>query len=444
MDDLFASEGQSKATEPLAARMRPEVLDEFVGQQHIIGPGKLLRRTIEADRLTSIILYGPPGCGKTSLAKVIARVTKAHFAEVSGVEGSVADLRKVLASALHRADLHGQPTILFIDEIHRFTKPQQDVLLPDVEKGVIKLIGATTHNPFFYVNSPLVSRSQVFQLEPLEIDDLQQLMKRALGDCERGLGSMSPEVSSEALAHLAAIADGDARRCLNALEVAVVSTSPAENGLRRVTLSTAEESIQTKAVVYDAAGDAHYDTASAFIKSLRGSDPDASIYWLALMLHAGEDPRFIARRLVIAASEDIGLADSRALLVAVAAQQAVETIGLPEAELNLAHATLYLATAPKSNSSTRALGAAKKEIARQKTLEVPRELRDSHYAGASKLGHGEGYKNPHAQPGGTSDQRYLPEERSFYAPSERGEELRIQQRLEWLASKKEQSLRGKQ
>jgi putative ATPase len=433
MQDLFPEELEKPAAPdaPLATRMRPRTLDEVVGQRHILGPGKLLRRAIEADRISSIILYGPPGVGKTSLAYVIAASTQSRFERLSGVEGSVADIRRVVAQAANRLQNTGQKTILFIDEIHRFNKAQQDVLLPDVESGLLRLIGATTHNPFFYVNSPLVSRSQIFQLEPLLTEDLLTLIKQALTDKERGLGELRLRVDDEAAAHLAKVSDGDARKCLNALEIAVRTTPPNQTGLVHITLSAAEESIQRKAVVYDADGDAHYDTISAFIKSLRGSDPDAALYWLAKMLYAGEDIRFIARRLIICASEDVGMADSNALVVAVAAQQAVEFVGLPEAQLVLAHATVYVATAPKSNRCTVAIGKAAAEVREGRTLAVPKHLRDTHYKAAKKLGHGEGYKYGHDYEGAYVPQAYLPEGRIYYEPSENGMERRVKERLDY-------------
>lgn len=430
-DDLFAAEAPATAPAhaPLAERMRPRSLGEYVGQEHILGPGKLLRRAIEADRFSSIVLYGPPGTGKTSLAEIIARSTNARFERLSGVESTVAEIRKVMAAAAMRLARDGTRTVLFIDEIHRFNKAQQDVLLPDVERGTVRLIGATTMNPFFYVNSPLVSRSLVFELRPLDAADLRTLMDRALTDAERGLGAESIAIDNDAAAHLADICDGDARRCLNALELAALTTEPDPSGHIRLTRAVIEESIQRKAVVYDAKDDAHYDTISAFIKSIRGSDPDAALYWLAKMLHAGEDIRFIARRLIIAASEDIGLADSRALLVAVAAQQACEFIGLPEAQIPLAHATVYLATAPKSNAAYAALLAARSDLEKGRTLTVPEHLRDKHYQGAERLGHGAGYKYSHDFPDAYVPQAYMPEGRVFYQPSERGEEKRIAERL---------------
>jgi ATPase related to the helicase subunit of the Holliday junction resolvase len=433
MDDLFAGEDNPSVSPnaPLAARMRPRTIDEVVGQSHILGKGKLLRRAIEADRLSSVIFYGPPGTGKTSLAQAIAAGTKSRFERVNAVESSVADLRRVSAAAAVRAQSGGPPTLLFVDEIHRFNKSQQDALLPDVESGRLRLIGATTHNPFFYVNSPLVSRSQVFELKPLSEADLVELMHRALADAERGLGGRNIVLEADAAAHLAKISDGDARKCLNALELAALTTEPDSEGGVRITLAVAEESIQKKAVVYDGDGDAHYDTISAFIKSMRGSDPDAAIYWLAKMLYAGEDPRFIARRIVICASEDVGLADSNALVVATAAAQALELVGLPEAQLNLAHAVLYIATAPKSNRATLAIGAANTDVREGRTLAVPEHLRDGHYKGAKQMGRGVGYKYSHDYEGGYVPQAYLPEGRRYYEPTENGLEKRIKERLDY-------------
>ncbi len=411
---------------PLATRLRPRTLEEFVGQQHILGKGKLLWRAIKADRISSIILYGPPGTGKTSLAQVIANATKCKFERLSGVESNVADIRRVIAIAANRLAVSGQKTILFIDEIHRFNKAQQDILLPDVESGTVRLIGATTHNPFFYVNSPLVSRSQVFQLKPLAPADIETLLRR-------GLKELDATATDEALAFLATACDGDARKALNSLEIGVLTTES-----RCVTKAVAEESIQKKAVVYDADEDEHYDTISAFIKSMRGSDPDAALYWLAKMIVAGEDPRFIARRIVILAAEDVGLADPQALVVAVAAHHAVEFIGWPEGELVLAEATVYCATAPKSNSVTTAIGAAKGDVESGRTLEVPAHLKDTHYKGAERLGH-KGYKYAHDFEGHVVDQDYLPEKRTYYTPTDQGFEVRVRERMEkWkqLLSKK--------
>ena len=362
MQDLFQptdepNEEPVSASAPLAARMRPRTLEEFVGQEHILGPGKLLRRAIEADRLPSVILSGPPGTGKTTLAHVIADMTHAKFERLSGVESNVAEMRKVVASAANRLRSAGRKTILFVDEIHHFNKAQQDILLPDVESGNLRLIGATTYNPFFYVNSALVSRSQVFQLEPLKVTQLEELIDRALADKERGLGHHRVQMDADARTHLAKLADGDARKCLNALEVGVLTTPPDKKHIIHFTLAVAEDSIQQKAIVYDKKGDAHYDTISAFIKSMRASDENGAIYWLAKMLHAGEDFRFIARRIVIFASEDVGLADPEALPLAIATQQAVEFIGLPEARIPLAHATAYMCRAKKSREAYEALGA---------------------------------------------------------------------------------------
>jgi putative ATPase len=386
VDDLFATaEEEVKAVKPptaaspLAARMRPRSLDEYVGQQHILAPGKLLRRAIEADRLPSVILSGPPGTGKTTLAQIIAEMTQAKFERLSGVESNVADMRRVVAAAANRLRTSGQKTILFVDEIHHFNKAQQDILLPDVESGNLRLIGATTYNPFFYVNSALVSRSQVFQLEPLRVEHLEELIDRALADEERGLGKHNVRIEPDAKRHLAKLSDGDARKCLNALEIGVLTTSPGEDGVIDFTLAVAEQSIQQKAVVYDRAGDAHYDTISAFIKSMRGSDEKSAIYWLAKMLHAGEDFRFIARRIVIFASEDVGLADPEALPLAIATQQAVEFVGMPEARIPLAHATAYMCRAKKSREAYDALGAATEEIEGEQTTRVPEKLKNKHF-----------------------------------------------------------------
>jgi putative ATPase len=443
MDDLFgASDGEKAALDPsapLAARMRPRSLEEYVGQQHILGPGKLLRRAIESDRLTSIILYGPPGIGKTSLAQIIASTTESHFERLSGVESSVADIRRVAAAAALRRRTSGRRTILFIDEIHRFNKAQQDVLLPDVENGNVRLIGATTHNPFFYVNSPLVSRSQVFQLEPLSREDLVNVMNRALGDSERGFGKLRIETARAALEFLAEVSDGDARRCLNALEIAVLTTPPDEGGLIQLDRAVAEQSIQKKAVVYDADETEHYDTISAFIKSMRGSDPDAVLYWLAKMLYAGEDIRFIARRIVIAASEDVGMADPNALVVAVAAQQAVEFVGLPEARIPLAHAAIYVATAPKSNRAYQGFNKALEDVQAGRILAVPKYLRGT---GSKLLGEGAGYKYAHDFEGGYVPQAYLPEGRIYYEPTENGFERRVKERLDYWRQLFERDKKG--
>ena len=443
VDDFFSQKTPDLPSDaPLATRMRPRTLDEYCGQQHLLAPGKLLRRAIEADRISSLILFGPPGTGKTTLAQVIAGATASRFERLSGVESNVADIRRVVAAAASRRG-NGARTILFVDEIHRFNKAQQDVLLPEVENGVVRLIGATTQNPFFSINSALISRSQIFELRPLAEGDLLVLIERALEDVERGLGRMRVRIAPDAAAFLAKLSDGDARKCLNALEIAALTTPPLEDGSVQIDLAAAQESIQKKAVVYDGTGDDHYDTISAFIKSIRGSDPDAAIYWLAKMLHAGEEVRFITRRLVICASEDIGLADSNALLVAQAAAQAVEFIGLPEGDLLLAHATLYLATAPKSNSATLAIGQASAEVREGRTLAVPEHLRDVHYKGSERLGHGKGYLYSHDFEGSYVPQAYLPEGRRFYTPTENGLEKRIKERLDhWRSLFESQQKQG--
>jgi putative ATPase len=414
--------------------MRPRCLNEFVGQSHILGPGQLLRRAIEADRIQSLIFYGPPGTGKTSLAQIIAHHTKSKFERLSGVESNVADMRRVLATAANRLANSGQPTILFIDEIHRFNKAQQDVLLPDVEAGTVRLIGATTHNPFFFVNSPLVSRSQIFELRPLTEEDLLELLRRALNDGERGLGHLKIRADEDALRHLSRIADGDARKALNALEIAALTTPPGTGGVIHVDLVTAEQSIQKKAIVYDGDGDAHYDTISAFIKSMRGSDPDAALYWLAKMIHAGEDPRFITRRIVICAAEDVGLADPMALVLANAAHQAAEFIGWPEARIPIAEAAIYIATANKSNTSITSIDSALADVRAGRTLPVPEHLRDAHYQGAARLGHGQGYEYAHDYPGHFVPQDHLGADKRYYEPTEQGAEKKIKERVEkWRA-----------
>ncbi len=419
---------------PLAARMRPRTLDEYAGQSHILAPGQLLRRAIEADRIQSLIFYGPPGTGKTSLAQIIANQTKCRFERLSGVESNVADMRRVLAGATNRLENTGQSTILFVDEIHRFNKSQQDVLLPDVESGVVRLIGATTHNPFFFVNSPLVSRSQIFELRSLTEEDLFTLSKRALLDNERGLGHIRIRAEDDALKHLARVSDGDARKALNSLEIAALTTPPGADGFIHIDLAVAEQCIQKKAIVYDGDGDAHYDTASAFQKSLRGSDPDASLYWLAKMIHAGEDPRFITRRLVICAAEDVGLADPMALVLAMSAHNAAEFIGWPEARIPIAEAVVYIATANKSNSAYKAVDAALEDIRAGRTLPVPEHLRDSHYKGAKQLGHGAGYQYAHDHPGHFVPQDYLGTTKRYYEPGDEGVEKKIKERVErWRA-----------
>lgn len=409
--DLFNKE---TAHEPLAFRMSPQSLDEYVGQGHILGEGKLLRRAVEADRITSLILYGPPGTGKTALAKVIAAKTNAHFEWLNAATAGLDDLRKIIHSAKTRKT-RGIRTILFLDEIHRFNKLQQDALLPDVEEGNITLIAATVENPFFYVNSALLSRSQIFELKPLTEGDILKIMQNALHNSEKGLGNLKIAIDDDAMKHIAKMSDGDARKALSALEIAAMTTMPDETGAIHITLPIAEESIQKKAIVYDKKGDQHYDTISAFIKSMRGSDPDAAVYYLAKMLYAGEDPRFIARRIVICASEDIGEADPMALIIAVSALRAAEFVGMPEARIPLAQATIYIAKAPKSNACYRAIEAAMEDIKNEQTMEVPDHLKGTGYSGAEKLGHGKGYKYPHDY-GGYVEQDYLRKKKKYYNP----------------------------
>ena len=416
--------------------MRPRELSEIAGQQHILGGGKLLRRAIESDRFASLIFYGPPGTGKTTLASVIARSTGSRFEALNGVESNVAEIRAKIDQARTWRDLRNETTILFIDEIHRFNKAQQDVLLPHIERGTVRFIGATTHNPYFYVNSPLVSRSQIFQLESVSTEDLLPVLDRALNDSERGFGDLKIQAEPQALSHLAVMSDGDVRKALTSLELSILTTPPDDDGVIHLTLEVAEESIQRKAIVYDADGDAHYDTASAFIKSIRGSDPDAALYWLAKMLHAGEDPRFITRRLVISASEDIGLADSNALRVAMDAHQAFEFIGMPEGRIPLAHATVYLATAPKSNTAYAGINAAMSDVAKGRTLAVPEHLRTKT---RKKIAVASGtdeekmrYLYAHDYEGGYVPQAYLPEGRVYYHPGENGLEKRIKERMDYL------------
>jgi len=433
--DLFAlgRKEQIEREAPLAARMRPRDLDEFVGQEHIVGPGKLLRRAIQADRLfSSIILWGPPGTGKTTLAQIVSNRTESHFETISAVLAGVADLRKLVAAAKDRRNLYGRRTIVLVDEIHRWNKAQQDALLPHVENGTIILIGSTTENPYFEVIPPLVSRSRIFQLHPLAEEEIVALLRRALTDVERGYGNRQVAISEEALAHLVHVSGGDARTGLNALELAVESTPPAEDGCIYIDLEVAQDSIQRRAVRYDRAADEHYDTISAFIKSVRGSDPDAALYWLAKMIYAGEDIRFIMRRLLILAAEDIGLADPQAIVVVAACARAMEWCGLPEAQYHLAEATLYLSTAPKSNSAG-AYFKALAEIEAHGAGEVPLYLRDASRDGAA-LGHGQGYVYPHDLPNHWVEQRYLPEgvAGGWYRPGGLGYERVIRAWLEWL------------
>jgi putative ATPase len=481
-DDL-REENRLKAR-PLAARMRPRTLDEYVGQGHFLGPGKLLRRMLLADRLNSLIFYGPPGSGKTALAHVIANHTKSRFKPLNAVAAGIKEVREVLAEARGHLEELGERTILFIDEIHRFNRAQQDVLLPDVEDGVVILIGATTQNPFFAINTPLLSRSQIFRFEPLSRDDIRTLIQRALTDKERGLGNQNVTITDDAMAFLVEACDGDARRALTALEIGVKSalapeghvglppdatkvgrsaakkkrSSSAPEGLASVAqggspvspatgitfdLQLAQDSIQQKVIEFDPTGDTHYDTASAFIKSLRGSDPDAALYWMARMLEGGEDPRFIARRLVIFASEDVGNADPFGLVLANAAWDAVEKVGLPECRINLAHCVCYLATAQKSNAAYMGGEAAAKDVKEGRTLPVPLHLRDKGYKGAKEVfGHGKGYKYAHDFEGGWVDQEYIPTDAEYYQPTDRGHEAKIKTRLEELRKRKQKPTDG--
>ena len=441
--DLFAESRKKNLARvaPLAVRMRPRTLDEFVGQSHFLAPGKLLRRMLEADRLTSIIFYGPPGTGKTTLAGLIAIYTQSEFVEVNAAGVGVREVRAILDAAKERLGAGGKRTVLFLDEIHRFNRAQQDILLSDVEAGLILLVGATTENPFFAVNSPLVSRSQIFQFAALSEDDIRSLLRRAISDKERGFGNLKFEISDSAIDLWATKSDGDARRALMALEVAVLSQQQEKKGGEgksleeksgdpiKIDLDVAEQSIQRKAIVYDGTGDEHYDAASALIKSMRGSDPDAAVYWLARMLEAGEDPRFIARRVAILASEDIGNADPRAISVAAAAFDIVEKIGMPEAQLTLSQAVIYMATAAKSNASALAIWTASKDVKEGRTLPVPKHLRDTHYQGSKRLGHGEGYLYSHDFPGGIVEQDYLGVDKIYYDPVDRGYEAEIRKRM---------------
>ena len=430
--------GAVPETAPLAARMRPRTCEEFVGQEHFFGEGKLLRRILKSDRLSSVIFYGPPGTGKTALAAVVAAVTKAAFESINAAASGVKELREVIERARARLGEGGRRTVLFIDELHRFNTAQQDVLLPDVENGTVILIGATTHNPFFSVNAPLISRSQVFEFRPLSEDHIKTIMLRTLADEERGLGEYKVDISDEALDFLAKVSDGDARRALNALEIGVLSAAPGKSGRIAYDLETAQESIQRKAVVYDAAESEHYDTASAFIKSMRGSDPDAAIYWLGKMLEAGEDPRFIARRIVICAAEDVGNADPQALVVANAALQVSEFVGLPECQIPLAQAVTYIATAPKSNASYVAIDEARKDVREGRTMPVPDHLRVGSYAGAKRLGHGQDYKYAHSYEGHFVEQDYIPCDKEYYKPTNNGYEAVIRKRLEaWRKRRRE-------
>ncbi len=424
--DLFNQAVEEKVAQPLAYRMRPRVLDEIAGQDHVLGPGRLLRRAVEADRLSSVILYGPPGCGKTSLGEVVARVTERNFEYSSGVTANVSMLRDVIKKADLLRRTEGRETILFIDEIHRFNKSQQDVLLPHVENGVVTLIGATTHNPMIFINSALTSRSLVFELMSLSEETIVALLENAISD-ERGLSAYDVSVDGDALVHIARVCAGDARRALNALEIAVCTTPAGEDGVIRVTCEVAEDSIQKKMVNYDKDEDGHYDTISAFIKSVRGSDPHAAVYWLAKMLYAGEDPRFIARRLIILASEDIGNADPRGLTTAVAAMRAVEFVGMPEARIILSQATTYLATAPKSNASYKAINSAESEVKNGRSLKVPEHLKNVHVKAVDKTH--DDYVYPHDFNDHHVEQEYIPTDSRYYMPDGQGYEDIIRKRM---------------
>jgi putative ATPase len=414
---------------PLALRMSPQSLAEFAGQQHILGEGKLLQRAISADRLSSAVLFGPPGCGKSGLARLIARQTQAVVEELNAVTAGVADVRAVIERARDRRSLSGQKTLLILDEIHRFNRAQQDALLPDVERGTVTLIGLTTENPFFYVNSALLSRAPAFEFKALADEDLQGVLRRALTDKERGLGSRPIQLDADAEAHLIQSANGDARRLLNALELAALTTPATNSGEIHITLSEAEECVQKRSLVYEKSGDQHYDIASAFIKSMRGGNPDAALYWMARMLAAGDDPRFIARRVIILASEDVGNADPRALMVATAALTAIEFVGMPEGRIILAQAVTYVASAPKSNAAYLAVGKAFAEVEKGPRREVPNHLKDASKDGAG-LGHGVGYKYPHDFPGHHVAQDYWPQPVPLYEPGDLGEEIRIKERLD--------------
>lgn len=431
--DFFSPEKKEDLQDqPLAVRMRPVTLDEFAGQEHIVGKGQLLRRAIEADRLSSIILYGPPGIGKTSLAWCIANITKSYYVAVNATTSNVEELRKIIATAKYKKSSTNIKTILFIDEIHRFNKAQQDVLMPDIEEGNPILIGATIHNPYFYLASALLSRSLVCELKSLSDSDVLKILSSALSDKVRGLGNFKVKADKKALAFLSGICEGDARRALNALEIGVLTTPKSKEGAVNFTLEAAAESIQKKPVLYDKDEDGHYDTASAFIKSMRGSDPDAAVYWLAKMLYAGEDPRFIARRICILASEDVGNADPLALVLANSAAQAVEFIGMPEARIILSQAVTYVASAPKSNAAYMAIEKATADIEKGRVQEVPDHLKDTHYRGAEKLGHGEGYKYAHDYPEHYVKQKYTRRKVKYYEPTDIGFEAKIKQRLEKL------------
>ena len=435
--DLFdyMRENTMEKESPLASRMRPTTLDEVIGQKHIIGKDKLLYRAIKADKLGSVIFYGPPGTGKTTLAKVIANTTSARFEQINATVAGKKDMEEIVKNAKDSIGMYGQKTILFVDEIHRFNKSQQDYLLPFVEDGTITLIGATTENPYFEVNNALLSRSRIFELKPLEKQDIRELVMRAVYDTEKGMGTYSADITDEAADFLAEVANGDARAALNAVELGILTTDKSDDGKIHITIDVAAECIQKRVVRYDHDGDNHYDTISAFIKSMRGSDPDAAVYYLARMLYAGEDVKFIARRIMICASEDVGNADPNALVVAVSAAQAVERIGMPESQIILSQAAAYVATAPKSNAAYMGIAKAMKTVADTRTMPVPAHLQDRHYKGAEKLGHGLGYKYAHDYPNHYVTQQYLPdgmEGMRFYEPSENGYEKKIREHMEFI------------
>jgi putative ATPase len=438
---LFEEEPSEAGYQPLAARMRPRRLDQFAGQQAVVGPGTMLRRAIEQDQLASAIFWGPPGCGKSTLAAIIAATTRAQFVTFSAVTAGVAEVRAAIRSARARRRSTGQKTVLFVDEIHRFNKAQQDAFLPHVEDGTIALMGATTENPFFAVNSPLLSRARIYRFEPLSDADMRALIRRALADPQRGLGNLEVVLEPDAEEHLISYAGGDARRALNALEMAAACVEAGPDGARRVSLAAAEDAIQRRALDYDRQGDQHYDVVSAFIKSMRGSDPDAAVYWLHRMLAAGEDPRYICRRIVVHAAEDVGLADPNALVVAVAAFNALEFVGLPEAQIPITQAAIYIATAPKSNAVVSAIGRVQSDLQERPAAAVPAHLRDTSYPGAARLGHGSGYRYPPDYPGSYVPQEYLPEGAAsgpYYEPGQNGYEREIGERLkQWRSHEME-------
>lgn len=441
--DLFeeGKSSQDKNNFPLAVRMRPRNLEEFIGQEHILGERKLLRRCIEADKITSLILYGPPGTGKTALGYVISNITNSHFSSLNAVSANVKQIRKIISKAKNRKKLHQKNTILFIDEIHRFNKAQQDVLIPEVERASVILIGATTHNPFFSIVSPLISRSMIFELKPLKDEEIKSILRQAVED-ERGLKDYNLNLSSEAIDFIVAQADGDARRALNALEIGATTTSPDEKGEINFDLKVAQECMQKKLLRYDKDEDVHYDVSSAYIKSIRGSDPDAAVYWLAKMLYAGEDPLFVARRMVISAAEDIGNAAPEALNIANSAMQITQFIGMPECQIPLAQATIYLACAPKSNASCKAVNKAMEDVKQKKSQEVPDHLKDSHYTQAKELGHGEGYKYSHNYEDHYVEQEYKRGKKRYYTPTKQGAERKFYEKLKEIRSEDKEGRRN--